>query len=223
MLKFRSDVSITFIRLFLVPILVCFICLIIGTGNVNAEKSETNLTIEISPEDPLINQSFHVTGFLMTIAGKSLGNKRVTLESSQKGGKDAEDYSFISIKDTGKDGSYDFLRQKDFPPEFLRVKYAGNDNYSPATSQVIAVKGAGTDHPQQTVKTGSIIVYSKPQGADIYVDNLKRGVTPATVGGLSEGPHTLNIIKGGYMNQSMEVYVTSKLDSSLDIEMVKIE
>lgn len=186
----------------------------------SAEKIPTILTINTTPENPTINESFHVVGVLTTANGKIMGNKRVTLESSLKGADDAESFSFLGIKETDRKGAYDFFQPVDSSPEFLKVVFAGNDEYEPATSTVLAARGAGTDHPQIRVNvTGSIMVYSTPQGADIYVDDIRRGITPQKVAGLPEGNHVLKLVKSGYQNQTMEAYVTSDIDASFDITL----
>ncbi|MFH0968837.1 MAG: PEGA domain-containing protein [Methanobacteriota archaeon] len=190
--------------------------------SVSAEKIPTNLTIGINPVNPTINESFHVFGLLTTKDGKPLGNKRVTLESSQKGVNDTEKFSFIGIKVTDREGGYEFFRPVDSPPEFLKITFAGNDEYEPVTSPVIAVRGAGTDHPQiRSNVTGSIMTSTNPQGADIYIDDIMRGITPQKVAGLSEGSHVLRVAKTGYQNETMEAYVTSGIDVYFDISLLK--
>ena len=199
-------------------VLICVVTIVMITTGVTAEKTASNLTIGTLPEDPTINQSFHVSGVLASSNGKPLGNKRVTLESNQKDSSDDEGFAFIGIKETDAIGKFDFFRPVDSPPEFLRVKFAGNDNYEPAVSPVISVRGAGTDHPQiRTGMNGSIMVYTTPQGANIYVDDLLRGISPYRVGGLSEGSHVLTVNKAGYINQTMDAYVTSDRDATIDI------
>lgn len=212
--------SSSHMRLAQIYIAICFTVIFGGILNVSAEKIPTILTIDITPDNPTINQSFHITGLLSTADGKILGNKRVTLESSLKSVDDTERFSFIGIKVTGRDGKYDFFRPIDSPPEFLRVLYAGNDEYESVTSTIMAVRGVGTDHPQiHNNATGSIMVSTKPQGADIYIDDIMRGVTPQKVAGLSEGSHVLKVAISGYQNETMEAYVTSETDASFEITL----
>jgi len=200
--------------------LICAVFIIIVPAGVGAEKTSTNLTIGMIPNDPSLNQSFHVSGILASSDGKPLGNKRVTLESSQKSAQDSDSFEFIGIKDTDAGGKYDYFRPVDSPPEFLRVKFAGNDNYAPAISPVIGARGAGTDHPQvRAEKNGSIMIYTTPQGADVLVDDILRGVSPYHAGGLPEGSHVVTVAKKGYQNETMDVYVTSENDASLDITL----
>ena len=220
MSSFRSKSVPLFIRFSLPLTLICLICFLVGTICVNAERIPTTITIGILPKEPTINQSFHVIGLLKTVDGQPLGNKRIILESSLKGSQDIEDFSFLDIKETTRDGGYEFFRPKVSPPEFIRVRFAGNTEYEPSMSQVIAVRGAGTDHPQiRTERLGSVMVLTDPGGADIYIDNVTHGVSPNTVAGLSKGPHTIILTKSGYQNETMEAYVSSERDVSFDISL----
>ncbi len=201
----------------------CFIfavSLIVVTTGVSADKTQTNITIELSPADPTVNQSFHVSGILTSTEGKPLGNKHVTLESSEKSSTDSDSFEVLATKDTDTEGKYDFFRPVDTPPEYLRVKFLGNDNFEPVTSPVISARGAGTDHPQVvTGKTGTVMIYSTPQGADVYIDDVLRGVSPYHAGGLTEGTHLVTLVKKGYLNETQDVYITSKYDASLDMTL----
>jgi hypothetical protein len=198
----------------------CIICLLPGIVSVTADKVPTVLTIGTTPEEPAMNDSFHITGFLKTADGKPMGNKRVTLESSEKGANDTEDFAFIAIKDTEREGGYDFFRPNDTPPQFFRITFAGNDEYEPATSPVLPVRGAGTDHPQiRTGGVGSIMITTEPEGADVYVDDTLRGVSPITVARLSEGSHFVNVAKNNYKNETVETYVTADNDVTVNVAL----
>jgi len=200
--------------------LICVVSLVAGTAGVSADKTQANLTIGLSPADPAANQSFHVSGILTSSDGKTLGNKHITLESSQKSSTDSDSYEVLATKDTDTEGKYDFFRPVDTPPEFLRVKFLGNDNFAPVTSATISARGAGTDHPQISAgKTGTVMIYSTPQGADVYIDDVLRGVSPYHAGGLTEGTHNVTLAKKGYLNETQDIYITSKFDASLDITL----
>ncbi|MDD1723999.1 MAG: PEGA domain-containing protein [Methanospirillum sp.] len=209
------------IHLSLLVISACLLLFATGFTGVFADKTPTNLTIEINPPEPAIDEGFHVTGYLKTAEGKPLGNKVVVLETSPDGGKSSDGFAVITNTQTDRDGGYTFFRQKDYPPEFLRVRYAGNAEFAPAVSDALPVRGAGTDHPQVQIKTGSIKIVTSPDGADIYIDEVHKGTTPTTIGNLSEGSHTLRVTKKGYQDETMETYVTSKIDNALDIALSK--
>ncbi len=220
MTRVRSHLSHNSLHFRAIFVLLCAVCLIAVTPGVSADKTQTNLTIGLSPADPTVNQSFHVSGILTSSDGKTLGNKHITLESSQKSATDSDSFEVLATKDTDTEGKYDFFRPVDTPPEFLRVKFLGNDNFAPVTSPVISARGAGTDHPQVSVgKTGTVMIYSTPQGADVYIDDVLRGVSPYHAGGLTEGTHNVTLAKKGYFNETQDIYITSKFDSSVDITL----
>ncbi len=207
-------------QFFLVLCIIALSLLVIGPVSASTEKVQSQITIGSDPETPSINESFHVVGLLTTSGGKPLGNKRVTLESSMKGADDEAGFEFIGIKVTDRNGGYEFFRPIDSPPEYLRVKFAGNDEYQPVISSVLPVRGVGTSQAQVRENvTGAIMVYTQPQGVEIYVDDIYRGITPLKVADLSEGNHNLVASKSGYQNQTMEAFVTAKIDASFDITM----
>ncbi|PKL60014.1 MAG: hypothetical protein CVV33_04870 [Methanomicrobiales archaeon HGW-Methanomicrobiales-4] len=203
-----STYYIPSIRLFSLILILVALGILIGTSCAAVEKIPTMATMVVVPESPTIEQSFHVTGKLVTVSGEALGNKRVILETSQKGVDYPESFSFLAIGDTSKEGVFEFFRPKNTLPEFLRVSFSGNTEYGAATSPVVSVRGAGTSSPQRRIGTGTITVSTNPAGADMYVDNIYRGITPGMIGGLAEGAHSLEVGKAGYQNETMEAYVT---------------
>jgi hypothetical protein len=202
------------------------ICLVLVTGSVGViaglipEKIPTSLTISALPVDPTINQSFHISGTLTSAGGEILGNKRILLDSSEKNREENDSYSSIDMVVTDRSGRYEFLRSKGSPPEYLRVRFIGTDDYAPCISQVISTRGIGTEHPQvREGGTGNIMLSTNPEGAEIYINNILRGVTPYKVAGLKEGPYVVNMSKQGYQNETMEAYVTPDRDVSFDITL----
>lgn len=203
-----------------VVVIAVLICIMTAFPCLAGEKKGTSLTINSSPESPSIDESFHVTGMLTTSEGKIMGNKRVTLESSVTDPDSADAYSFIGIKVTDRNGKYDFFRPSGLPPEYLRVTFAGNDEYEPAISLVLGMRGIGTDNVQvRTNATGSVQVYTTPSGADVYIDGVLRGVSPQKIGGISEGPHSITVVKPGYMNETLDGYISSRIDARYDITL----
>lgn len=59
---------------------------------------------------------------------------------------------------------------------------------------------------------GKIYVESDPSGADIFVDGLKKGITPKLIDDLSEGTHTIKITKEFYKEYIGYVTATNKLN-----------
>ncbi len=217
---FDSKPLLNFIRYFA---LICMVFIAGSTGataGLTPEKIPTILTIGALPVDPTINQSFHISGTLTSTGGEPLGNKRIILESSEKSNQDTDSFSSIDMVVTERNGRYEFMRPKGSSPEYLRVQFIGTDDYAPSMSQVIGVRGIGTDHPQiQEGGTGGIMLSTNPPGAEIYVNNVLKGVTPNKVAGLKEGSYIVNLTKEGYQNETMEAYVTADRDVSFDITL----
>jgi hypothetical protein len=55
--------------------------------------------------------------------------------------------------------------------------------------------------------TGSIAVTSSPTGAEIYIDNAYKGITPLTVDGVAAGTHAVRVALAGYSDWSTSVQV----------------
>jgi PEGA domain len=71
----------------------------------------------------------------------------------------------------------------------------------------------GTVQPTQTTpvpagESGSLSVNTTPSGAQVYVDGVLKGVTPATIPGLSAGSHAVRLVMAGYgdLNTTITVY-----------------
>jgi len=58
-------------------------------------------------------------------------------------------------------------------------------------------------------RTGSLAVTSDPAGAEIYIDDGFKGVSPATISGLSAGTHTVSVKLQGYAENTTSINVTA--------------
>lgn len=94
----------------------------------------------------------------------------------------------------------------------VRVALSGYQDYTTAvdvgratTSHVTAPLQPG----QPSATTGSIAVTSSPSGAEIYVDNAYKGITPLTVDGVAAGTHAVRVALAGYSDWSTSVQVGS--------------
>lgn len=203
---------------------IILVTLCSGITSAVIEKTGTNLSITISPDEPGIGDPFYVTGILASDDNKPLGNKKIILQSSETSSDSDEKFENLKTEVTARDGSFSFFRAETAKPEFIRVFFSGNDQYEKTTSNVISIRGAGTDNPLvQTNLTGSIKINTHPEGAQIFIDDVYRGVTPNTIAKLPEGKHILKIIKPGYLNETTETFVTSKIDNSYDYSLKKNE
>ena len=83
---------------------------------------------------------------------------------------------------------------------------------SPATSAAFAPAAgvAGTPAPapaQNTPGTGTLSVATNPAGAQVFVDDVMRGLSPANLPALPAGQHTLRLEKSGYRNMTVPVSI----------------
>ena len=62
---------------------------------------------------------------------------------------------------------------------------------------------------QAQQSTGSLSVATSPAGATIVIDGVQRGVSPATIPGLSAGSHTLLVKMTGYADFTAPVTITA--------------
>jgi hypothetical protein len=69
------------------------------------------------------------------------------------------------------------------------------------------VQATATVPAQVQPGTGSISVATTPKGASIAIDGVQRGISPATIPGLSSGSHTLLVKLNGYADLSVPVSV----------------
>jgi hypothetical protein len=74
-------------------------------------------------------------------------------------------------------------------------------------------------NPAPVSATGSIEVVSTPTGAEVYVDNLFKGYTPATLTGIADGQHTVMFRYTGYVDATDTVTVNSGQTTPLAISM----
>jgi PKD repeat protein len=67
----------------------------------------------------------------------------------------------------------------------------------------------GTTQAIPTVSgTGTLSVITSPAGAQVYVDNVMWGASPATIPGLATGAHTLRLERSGYRTMSVPITIT---------------
>jgi len=66
---------------------------------------------------------------------------------------------------------------------------------------------------------GSVLVYSDPAGAKIYVDGVYVGMTPKSVKPVEAGTHTVALAKPGYQSKTMKVDVLAGKTQTLRISL----
>ena len=77
---------------------------------------------------------------------------------------------------------------------------------APATGATIVTP---TQQPPVPANTGSLSVTTSPAGALVYIDGKMRGITPATIPGLSPGTHTIELILDGYQDLETTTEITA--------------
>lgn len=70
--------------------------------------------------------------------------------------------------------------------------------------------------------TGSVSIQTSPAGATVYIDGVRQGISPATIPGLSPGPHTVLLKKDGYADLSVTAPVTGGQTKELVLVMTKL-
>jgi hypothetical protein len=94
-----------------------------------------------------------------------------------------------------------------------------------AKSDVITSTVTGYSHlvglptPTPTPAYGSVVIASDPGGANVYLDNVIRGITPVTIDAVPNGRHTVLLRLDGYEDYSRIVQVTGDapaIDAVLD-------
>ncbi len=82
---------------------------------------------------------------------------------------------------------------------------------APTTTATTQVQPTGTTTSQQTTPAGgvgSLAVTTTPSGAQVYVDGVLKGITPATIPGLPAGTHVLLLKMDGFQDLSTTITVT---------------
>jgi hypothetical protein len=69
---------------------------------------------------------------------------------------------------------------------------------SPAATGTQVTGVQGTLQPPVAATTGTLTVTTSPPGAIVYIDGQMKGITPATIPGLSAGSHSITLIMDGY-------------------------
>lgn len=69
--------------------------------------------------------------------------------------------------------------------------------------------GSGSTGSADPANTGSLSVTTTPAGAAIFLDGVQRGISPATIPGLTPGDHTLLLKLDGYADLSPPVTITA--------------
>jgi hypothetical protein len=94
---------------------------------------------------------------------------------------------------------------------FLKIQELDARGYSIAYSAVTIERLIGEPTPTPTPAYGSITVTSAPTGANIYIDNVYKGLSPATFSGVPNGNHVVLVKLDGYQDLTKSVTVTGDI------------
>jgi hypothetical protein len=95
----------------------------------------------------------------------------------------------------------------------VKIQELDARGYSIAYSAVTIDRMIGEPTPTPTPAYGSINVTSSPAGANIYIDNVYKGLSPATFSGVPNGIHTVLIRLDGYQDLTKSVTVTGDIQT----------
>jgi hypothetical protein len=72
------------------------------------------------------------------------------------------------------------------------------------------------------VATGHLLVRSTPAGARVFVDGRDRGATPAAIRDLTQGPHSLRVVREGYATEERRVVISpSRSQQSMSLNLTR--
>jgi PKD repeat protein len=74
----------------------------------------------------------------------------------------------------------------------------------------------------QAPSTGSLAVTSDPAGAEIYIDDIFKGVSPVTISGLSAGTHTLSAKLQDYGDSTTNITITAGQTGRIPMVLQKV-
>jgi len=70
--------------------------------------------------------------------------------------------------------------------------------------------------------TGQIVVSSTPTGAEVFLDNAFRGITPVTLSDIPAGSHVVTVKQTGYTDSTQTVTVTGGESTPVVIGLVAV-
>jgi len=114
-------------------------------------------------------------------------------------------------------GNHALLVKLDGYQDYLRTVSVMGDTQGITASLVLkptptitTVQPTGTvTLPQTPGGYGSLVVTTSPPGAQVYVDNALKGITPATIPGLPAGTHALLLKMDGFEDLSTTITITA--------------
>jgi len=94
---------------------------------------------------------------------------------------------------------------------------------APAVTSEVPASVATTAPVQEgTPGTGTLSVNTEPAGAQVFIDDILRGTTPATILDLPAGSHTLRLEQEGYSPMTMPVQIAGGQTNTLSTSLLPV-
>jgi hypothetical protein len=90
--------------------------------------------------------------------------------------------------------------------KIISIQETGSNNLI-LNSKLLIERLVGTPTPTPTPSIGSLVISSVPSGANIFIDNAYKGLTPLTVDNIQNGNRLVLIKLNGYQDWSRNVVV----------------
>jgi hypothetical protein len=155
-------------------------------------------------DDPRWTYSIAVNGAKNT--RPVTGGRTVTINGFELGYRNQDDVVvYVSLQGTIPAGAVLGTNKT-----LVKIQELDARGYSIPFSVVNVNHLVGEPTPAPTPAYGSISVTSSPSGADIYIDNVYKGISPATFTGVPNGNHVVLIRSDGYQDLTKNVTVTGE-------------
>jgi hypothetical protein len=154
-------------------------------------------------DDPAWTYSVVVNGVKNT--RPVTGGRTLTINGFELGYEDKDDVNVqVALQGTIPSGAALGANKT-----LVKIQELDARGYSIAYSVVNIDRLVGEPTPPPTLAYGSITVTSSPSGADIYIDNVYKGLSPAVFGNVPNGNHVVLVKLDGYQDLTKSITVTA--------------
>jgi hypothetical protein len=154
-------------------------------------------------DDPAWTYSLVVNGVKNT--RPVTGGRTLTINGFELGYRDKDDVTVqVVLQGTIPSGTVLGANKT-----LVKIQELDARGYSITYSAVNIDRLIGEPTPPPTLAYGSITVTSSPSGADIYIDNVYKGLSPAVFDTVPNGNHVVLVKLDGYQDLSKSVTVTA--------------
>lgn len=151
-------------------------------------------------------------GSFGTVKVVSLPGAMVTMDSAQQGKIPSS--GTLTLNNVGS-GNHLFKVTASGYNDWMNTVYIQPNVVTSISASLTPVGPSPTPVPA----AGTIEITSTPTGAEVYVDNLFKGYTPATLTGISAGQHEVLLKYTGYVDYTQAVIVGSGQTTPLTVSM----